>query len=770
MATFKSAADLAEEFDYVFCHGESLLYEEVEKHAPSLFKRIQKLVKEGKWVVTGGMYLQPDCLFPAGESFVRQIEVGQKYFREKFGIMPTVVTNYDSFGHSIGLVQIYKKCGYEGMLCCRPATWQMSYPSKFFDWVSPEGSRIVVSHSSSYNSHMGDVMGKLNGFVYGADVGMLGAEGQGKATQIEDVDYLLWGVGNHGGGPSRKDLRDLEKCKIEGVEVQHSTPERLFADNIKVGGEVKTSLITCMPGCYSSMAKLKQAHRQTESLFYATEKMLSVAKMAGYEPDLSDWGTAEKKLLLAQFHDILPGTSIVEGEQDGMELLSMAKKIVKDHRTGAFLYLVMGEDVAKEGEFPVFVFNYMPYAVETPVEVEFSLADQNWSEDTHFTPYVYTEDGELVPSQTVKEGSTLHLDWRKRVVFEGKLKPLGITKFSIYVKPEPVAKTERKEYGIEELIEGSVLRAPVELETYDDTADPWGMSLDELKHMGKNGQAFRMMTAAESARFCGFDGEIAPVHTIEDGAVTTAVEATYTNGHTNAAVEYRTYKKQPYVDLKVTVEYVEKNKMIRLKIPAPKGVVIGDGPFIVEEKNDFGEITFQKWFGVQGEDGKVFSVINDGVYAGTTADGYLYLTLVRGSGYCIHPIGERELYPHDRYLPRIEGGRYEFKLRIYCGSVAEVNAEAELFNQKPYAINVFPTGEGRKRAWLETDGGVTMPVCRIEGDGYTLRFFNPENKDREARLQIGDKAATFIVHPYEVLTVKYDGEIRELRGKFFEKL
>ena len=86
LATFKSAADLAEEFDYIFCHGEALLYEEVEKKAPALFKRILNLVKKGKWVVTGGWYLQPDVLMPCGESIIRQIEVGQKYFQEKFGV------------------------------------------------------------------------------------------------------------------------------------------------------------------------------------------------------------------------------------------------------------------------------------------------------------------------------------------------------------------------------------------------------------------------------------------------------------------------------------------------------------------------------------------------------------------------------------------------------------------------------------------------------------------------------------------------------------
>ncbi|MBR1867862.1 MAG: hypothetical protein IJ800_04715 [Clostridia bacterium] len=106
IATFRSAADLADEFDYVFCHNESMLYEAIEKIDPVLFERIRELVKKGKWKITGGWYLQPDCNIPSGETFIRQISVGKKYFKEKFDVEPTVAYNFDSFGHSAGLPQI----------------------------------------------------------------------------------------------------------------------------------------------------------------------------------------------------------------------------------------------------------------------------------------------------------------------------------------------------------------------------------------------------------------------------------------------------------------------------------------------------------------------------------------------------------------------------------------------------------------------------------------------------------------------------------------
>ena len=273
LATFKSACDLADEFDYIFCHNESLVYEAVEKNCPQLFERIKELVKKGKWKITGGWYIQPDCLMPSGESIIRQIKTGQKYFMEKFGAKPEIATNYDSFGHSRGLVQILAKNGYKGYLFCRPHVWDnMEYPEgRFWKWTADTGENIIIARQQSYGSEMGKVTEKI-------DFDM---------KKAADIDYCLWGVGNHGGGPSRKDLRDIIALVENGVPLVHSYPEALFSDDIKIDAEIKKSLVTCMAGCYSSMAKVKQSHREAENLLYSTEKMLAVASLAGYKPDLT---------------------------------------------------------------------------------------------------------------------------------------------------------------------------------------------------------------------------------------------------------------------------------------------------------------------------------------------------------------------------------------------------------------------------------------------------------------------------------------------------
>src|SRR5689334_12039099 len=122
ISTFRTAADLCEEFNgFVFNHNEALLYEWIREYEPRLFKRIQRLVRAGKWHIMGGWFLQPDCNMVSGEAMIRQILTGRAYFRKYFKSRPTTAMNFDPFGHSRGLVQILAKSGYDSYLVTRPA-------------------------------------------------------------------------------------------------------------------------------------------------------------------------------------------------------------------------------------------------------------------------------------------------------------------------------------------------------------------------------------------------------------------------------------------------------------------------------------------------------------------------------------------------------------------------------------------------------------------------------------------------------------------------
>ena len=166
--------------------------------------------------------------------------------------------------------------------------------------------------------------------------------------------------------------------------------------------------------------------------------------------------------------------------------------------------------------------------------------------------------------------------------------------------------------------------------------------------------------------------------------------------------------------------------------------------------------------GAKNDKGEIFAIINDGVYAGKADGDYLYLTLLRGSGYCFHPIEDRQLYPEDRYLPRIDCGRYVYNLRLFRGNVFEVTKMAEEFNSQPYAINVFPTGTTNSLdvPTVTLDGEVILTTIKPNDNGdIVMRVYNPADEEKSFTLNVGKNSYNGAINKREVVSVKYaDGK------------
>ena len=372
ISTFRSAANLADKHDYVFCHGEALLYKYVEEYDPCLFERIKELVKLKKWRIMGGWYLQPDCNMPSGESFVRQIQVGKTYFKEKFGVEPTTAINFDSFGHTKGLVQIIRRCGQDSYIHTRPDANQMSYPAYQYLWEGFDGSRIKAFRTTG---------------TYGTPLGRsLEAIDRRAERQGDELPCVLWGVGNHGGGPSHKDLCDIEAAQGKKFNYIHSYPEEFFS-KIEPTAVVDTSLRTSMPGCYSAMSRVKRGHIELENRLYVSEIMATVAENKGLmKYPHSELSSAQLDLLLSEFHDVLPGTCIKSAEDEALAVLHHGITECNKADAAAFFALTSELDGAKEGEYPIVVFNPHPYKLCAPVECEFILSDQNLRTDVCWEP------------------------------------------------------------------------------------------------------------------------------------------------------------------------------------------------------------------------------------------------------------------------------------------------------------------------------------------------------------------------------------------------
>lgn len=365
ISTFQSAVNLSKEYDYVFCHNEAMLFEEIERLAPDLFKEIQTLVKQGKWVIMGGWYLQPDCNLPCGESIVRQILTGKEYFMDKFGVSSKTACNFDAFGHTRGLVQIIRKCGQKNYLHIRPWASQLSLKDDFYIWKGFDGSEIKGARVDVYGTLLGHVGKKIEEYI--------------EKEKDRPIGIKLWGVGNHGGGPSRKDLEDIKVLADNAdFEIVHSSPDAFF-EEMQTDYVFENSLRHSMPGCYVSMSRVKRKHIQCESLLYKTEKICSVAALKGVmQYPVEDIKIAVKSLLLSEFHDALSGCCIEQGEAQVLNHLGKAITLLERAQNNAFYAMTLSGDVAKPGEYPIYVFNPHPYELLTNVECELCLVKYSW--------------------------------------------------------------------------------------------------------------------------------------------------------------------------------------------------------------------------------------------------------------------------------------------------------------------------------------------------------------------------------------------------------
>lgn len=792
VSTFRTAADLCEEFDgFVFNHNEVILYRWIEEYEPELFARIQRLVAEGRWHICGGWYLQPDCNMPSGESFVRQILVGRQYFRSHFNAEPTVAVNFDSFGHSWGLPQILRKSGYEGYLCCRPGPGDIALPQDTFVWVGADGSEVLATRSSVwYNSPLGGAGRKVEAWL---------AE-----HPDEPCGLILWGVGDHGGGPSRTDLRDLAALVAGHPEhgIVHSTPEAFHAGQRAAHAEFPRwcrDINPWGPGCYTSMVRIKQKHRRLECDLYALEKMAASAWVQG----LMDYPSDEisevlRDLLTSEFHDILPGSSAPTVEEMALRLLDHGLEIASRLRARAFFALCSGQPVPADGEIAILAYNPHPFPVEAILEVEFQLADQNW-EDAFTNPRVY-QNGVAVPCQCEKEQSNLTLDWRKRVAFRATLAPSQMNRFDAKLEVLPRKPALPDIVGDAYLFQTEELEVVVNARTglvdrlrmggvdyvgpgafeplvMRDNEDPWGMGVRGYRDVVGR---FELMSPEEGTRFSGVTSGVLPsVRIIEDGPVRTVVEAVMAYGHSALCQRYKLPKQGTEIEVETRVCWAEKDRMLKLSIPVPAGAYryLGQTAFAVTELPTNGdEAVAQQWTAVVSIDGsRALTCINEGTYGSDFSEDGLRMTLLHSPAYSGHPIFDRPIVPQDRFSPRIDQGERLFRFWINGGPaearLAAVDREAQVHQQCPFVLSFRPSGTGKLPkpfVTLSDDAVVLSAAKRAEGDeeALILRLYEPTGKGRQTRLSLpwlGGELAVAL-SPFEVKTLRVNpdtGEVTE---------
>ena len=333
--TFASAVALMDDYpEYVFAASSAQHYTWIEERHPELFTRIAERVERGQWEPVGGMWVEADMNLPSGESLVRQIVFGQRYFEEKFGRRCTEVWIPDVFGYPAGLPQVFAAGGMDRFVT-QKLSWnkQNTFPHSTFWWEGLDGSR-VLTHFPPVDTYNAEITPDEFGF---------------SITNFKDhawsTDSLMpFGHGDGGGGPTREMLERARRlAHIDSrATLEVGTPNAMF-ERIERGGAVAPVwrgelYFETHRGTLTSQLKTKLGNRRCERLLVEAELW---AATLGRRADVDHlW----KEVLTQQFHDILPGSSIAWVHADAEAVFAEVSAELET-RIGALLAEVAGPGI-----------------------------------------------------------------------------------------------------------------------------------------------------------------------------------------------------------------------------------------------------------------------------------------------------------------------------------------------------------------------------------------------------------------------------------------
>ncbi len=364
--TFTTAMKLMEEFpDFKFSQSQTSVYSAMEKYSPETFEMIKKKVKDGQWEVTANLWVEGDKNLASGEALVRHILYTKRYFKEKFGFPYDKVKidwEPDTFGHHWMHPQILRKAGITRYYFCRAGKGE-----RIFWWSAPDGSKVLAWDDNKL-WYLGPV--KPEDVVEAVELY--------EKTGIKDY-MVVYGVGDHGGGPTRRDLQLIQEMKNWKIfpKVKCSTTDEFFSIAERYGDRfpvINDELNFVFRGCYTSQSNIKEANRKAENLLTCAEviSLLSL-KLTGKFPPKELLDEAWINTLFNQFHDILPGSGIPDTYRYAQGLFQNAKasgNMVKELSLKAIVGEIDTEADYKVKNVPIIVFNPLPWRRTDAVTVD----------------------------------------------------------------------------------------------------------------------------------------------------------------------------------------------------------------------------------------------------------------------------------------------------------------------------------------------------------------------------------------------------------------
>jgi alpha-mannosidase len=801
--TFQSVLDLMREYpDFKFTMSSARTYEWMQEKYPDMFEQIKQRVREGRWEVIGGMWVEPDLNMPDGESLVRQILIGKRYFQKNFGADIKIGWNPDSFGYNWQLPQIYKKSGIDYFVTSKLlwATDYTKFPYRLFWWEAPDGSRLLTyfphEYANDFNAHqIAKDLSVYAPLIYGGNV-----------SDSPQMLYL-YGIGDHGGGPTRTMLDQANRLRDPNTvfpKVDFSTGKQFFADlnqelpDLKIPTWKDELYFEYHRGVYTSQADTKQRIRHDEELMLDAEKYASLASLFGRPYAQDQFELAWKNLLFDHFHDVMPGSGIAVNYLDAKRNLEDVARSANEITNAALDEVVAHINTQGDG-VPVVVFNSLSWPRTEVIEAGVQLPGQTKQVE------VVDAAGQRLESQLFAMDSATN---RARLLILANTPALG---YNTYFVRSTVTPTNSPDVHNGRLMQ--VVRASgnaMENDAIRVTVDPQTgciTSLVDLRNQTETLASPETGTGGPTTFACGnllqafydkpkqwdawnIDSDFEKQHwdldkadevkLVESGPLRAIIRVKKHFQTSTFVQDITLYAGLPRVDVKMQVEWHEKHILLKAAFPLsvhndkatfeiPYGSIERPTTRNTQAEQAKFEVPAQRWADLS-DTKHGFSLLNDSKYGYDVKANVLRLSLLRSPEWPDPHADEGHheftysLYPHAGSWRDARTVRRGYELNYKLLAMSSQKHEGTLPSQHSFLQ-------------VEPDNVVLTAIKKSEDDSsLVFRFYEWAGKEADVRLRlpagaqaasetdlmekpiaglaVRDDSVTVHTKPYEIKTVK----------------
>lgn len=759
--------------EFKFMSSQAQLYDYVKKDYPELYERIKEKVKEGRWEVEGGMWVEADTNVASGEALIRQFIVGKRFFKDEFGVDNKIMWLPDVFGYSGALPQIIKKCGLNYFMTTKISWSEFNkFPYDTFNWRGIDGTE-VLSHFSPCQHEVQQNPADNWQTTYTARLDANHLVSGYKRFSQKDVskDFLItFGHGDGGGGPcdymverGRRMAKGIEGCpnvKISPAIDFYRHIEKTAAEKPHFPTWCGELYLEYHRGTLTAQARNKKYNRKTECLLMDAETLSLLAnKKTSYsypkERMLESW----KTVLLNQFHDILPGSSIKEVYEDSKEQYESVLKEGCEITAEAQGSIISSLDLKNDSLvlFNTTGFNRKDSVVcVAPSDGDFAIFDGETE-----IPYQKTYDG--------------------KIVFVAEIPAKGYKALTVkYVKPGEFddvnacgKKADTKfftvefndEYDIKYLLHKKSGR----------TVAPEGEVLGKLTAYQDRSHHYEAWDVKCYYKELSWDFDFKNAQLIEKGAVRAVYKVDKQFRSSVMSVYYIVYNDLERIDIEYKTDWKERHAIIKADYPvdvnankATFDIQFGNIERTTTENTTWDyaqfEVSMHKWADLS-DNSFGLSVLNDCKYGVSVKDGHIRPTLLRCA---TEPNTEQDREYHE----------FTFSVFPHCGNVANSGVYNEAYNINFPVYAVFSEAhkgylpEKYSLVQSDKDNIIIETVKKAEdSDDIVIRMYEAHNEKTPCTLTFGDALKSVSecnMNEENDVSVQFDGNTVNTVFKPFE--